>query len=115
VAVTEYATRGGPAAGLRPYVARVVATSVDEVIAREEAQRVADLLLIENVKLLEAAEVVLRRRLEREPTTLELAAALNWTPEVVEDIGATLHAAREAYDSEIVAYLDDADGTDDDR
>jgi hypothetical protein len=54
----------------------------------------------------------LRRRLEREPTALELAAALEWTPEVVEVVGAVLHRARDLYDSEIVDYLDDVDESD---
>lgn len=109
VAVREYVSRGGAAAGLRPYVARVVETFLDDVVAREEAQRVADQLLVENVKLLEAAELTLRKRLEREPTTLELAAVLNWTPEAVELIGQSLALARQNYDAEIVDYLDDVD------
>ncbi len=109
VAVGEYVTRGGPPAGLRPYVKRVVEKFVDDVVEREAAQRVADALLVENVKLLEAADLVLRTRLEREPTTLELAAALSWTPEAVEVVGASLRLAREQYDAEIVEYLDDID------
>lgn len=109
VAVNEYVARGGQPDSLRPYVRRVVEKFMDDVIEREQAQRVADELLIANVKLLDAAEVVLRRRLQREPTTLELAGALNWTPEAVDVIGRTLHAARTEYDSDIVQYLDDAD------
>ncbi len=95
VAVGEFAGRGGAASGLRAYVARVVDTFLDDVIKREAAQKLADALLVEQVKLLEAAEVVLRRRLEREPTTLELAAALEWTPETVEVVSAVLRQARE--------------------
>lgn len=112
VAVTEYASRGGQPAGLRAYVQRVVDRFLDEVVEREEAQRVADALLVENAKLYEAAEVVLRGRLEREPTRLELAAALNWTPEAVDLIGDSVRLAREQYDAEIVQYLDDADDDD---
>jgi DNA-directed RNA polymerase sigma subunit (sigma70/sigma32) len=110
VAVGEYVGRGGPPEGLRPYVKRVVEQFLDDVIERETAQRVADALLVEKVKLLEAAELALRDRLEREPTTLELAAALNWTPEAVEVVAASLSLAREQYDAEIVEYLDDIDG-----
>jgi DNA-directed RNA polymerase specialized sigma subunit len=109
VAVGEYVARGGPADGLRPYVKRVVEQFLDDVVEREAAQRLADALLLENVKLLEAADLALRGRLEREPTTLELAAALGWTPEAVEVVGASLRLAREQYDAEIVEYLDDAD------
>jgi DNA-directed RNA polymerase specialized sigma subunit len=109
VAVGEYVARGGPAHGLRPYVKRVVEKFLDDVVEREAAQRLADALLVENVKLLEAADLALRGRLEREPTSLELAAALGWTPEAVEVVGASLRLAREQYDAEIVEYLDDAD------
>ena len=98
--------------GLRAYVVRVVDTFLDDVVKREAAQKLADALLVEQVKLLEAAEVVLRRRLEREPTTLELAAALEWTPETVEVVGAVLHQARDTYDAEIVDFLDDIDDAD---
>jgi DNA-directed RNA polymerase sigma subunit (sigma70/sigma32) len=109
VAVAEFAGRGGKAAGLRAYVVRVVDTFLDDVIKREAAQRLADAQLVEQVKLLETAEVVLRRRLEREPTPLELAAALEWTTETVEVVGAVLHQARDTYDAEIVGFLDDVD------
>jgi DNA-directed RNA polymerase sigma subunit (sigma70/sigma32) len=109
VAVEEYATRGGASTGLRAYVVRVVDSLLDDVIKREATQRLADAMLIEQVKLLEAAELALRGRLERQPTTLELAAALDWTPETVDIVGAALGHARDAYDAEIVAFLDDAD------
>ncbi|MDQ6855620.1 MAG: hypothetical protein M3Z57_00930 [Candidatus Dormibacteraeota bacterium] len=112
VAVGEFAARGGPPSGLGAYVLRVVDTFLDDVIKREAAQKLADALLIEQVKLLEAAEVLLRRRLEREPTTLELAAALEWTPGTVEVVRAVLHQARDTYDTEIVDFLDDVDDPD---
>ncbi len=112
VAVGEFAGRGGAAGGLRAYVTRVVETFLDDHIKREAAQQLADTMLLEQVKLLEAAEVLLRRRLEREPTTLELAAALEWTPGAVEVVGGVLHQARENYDAEIVDFLDDIDEAD---
>ena len=112
VAVGEYATRGGAASGLRTYVVRVIDTFLDDVIKREAAQRLADTMLVEQVKLLEVAEVALRRRLERQPTTLELAAALEWMPEAVEVVGTTLHLARDTFDAEIIDFLDDLDDTD---
>lgn len=112
VAVEEFAGRRGDAPGLRPYVVRVVDTFLDDVIKREAARKLADALLVEQVKLLEAAEVVLRRRLEREPTTLEVAAALEWTPDTVEVVGAVLHQARDTYDAEIVDFLDDIEEAD---
>ncbi len=109
VAVGEFVARGGAASGLHAYVARVVETLLDDVVKREAEQRLAGTLLVEQVKLLEAAQVLLRRRLEREPTTLEFAAALEWTPETVEVVGAVLRQARENYDAEIVDFLDDVD------
>jgi DNA-directed RNA polymerase sigma subunit (sigma70/sigma32) len=112
VAVGEYAGRGGSAAGLRRYVTRVVDTFLDDVVKREAAQRLADVLLLERVKLMEAGELGLRRRLEREPTILELAAALGWTPDEVEVVRAVLTRARADYDAEIVEFLDDLDGDD---
>ncbi len=112
VAIGEFATRGGAPSGLRAYVARVVDAFLDDVIKREAAQEQADALLVEQVKLLEAAEVLVRRRLERDPTTLELAAALEWTPQTVEVVGAVLHQARDTYDAEIVDFLDDIDDSD---
>ena len=112
VAVGEFAARAGAPAGLRAYVVRVVDTFLDDAVKREAAQKLADALLVEQVKLLEAAEVLLRRRLERAPTTLELAAALEWSPETVEVVSAVLHQARDTYDSEIVDFLDDIDDSD---
>jgi DNA-directed RNA polymerase sigma subunit (sigma70/sigma32) len=112
VAVGEYAGRGGSAAGLRRYVTRVVDTFLDDVVKLDAAQRLADILLLERVKLMETAEVALRRRHEREPTVLELAAALEWTPDEVEVVRAVLTRAREEYDAEIVEFLDDLDGDD---
>jgi DNA-directed RNA polymerase sigma subunit (sigma70/sigma32) len=112
VAVAEYAARNGSPAGLGPYVARVIDTFLDDVVKREAAQRLADTLMIERVKLLETAQLALRRRLEREPTALELAAALEWTADEVAVVGAVLAQARGAYDAEIVAFLDDVDDAD---
>lgn len=110
LAVGEYVARGGPSDALPAYVKRVVDGFLEDVVERETARRRADELLVENVKLLEAADLVLRGRFEREPTTLELAAALDWTPEAVEVVAAALRLAREQYDAEIVTYLDDLDG-----
>ncbi len=112
VAVGEYAARGGGPAGLHTYVAKVVATFLDDVLKREAARRLADTLMLDRVKLLETAQLALRRRLEREPTSLELAAALEWTADEVEVVGAVLAQARGAYDAEIVEFLDDIDEAD---
>jgi RNA polymerase primary sigma factor len=109
VAVGEYTGGAGDPDGLRTHVARVVGSFLDEVIAREAARRIADTLLLERVALLETVEVAVRRRLEREPTTLELAAALEWTPDEVEVVSAALKQARMEDDAELVEFLDDID------
>jgi DNA-directed RNA polymerase sigma subunit (sigma70/sigma32) len=111
IAVSEYAARGGAGAGLEAYVAKVLNTFLDEVVERDAAQRLADTVLLERVKLLETAELALRRRLEREPAVLELAAALGWTVDEVEVIRAALLEARGAHDAEIVEFLDDIDAS----
>ncbi len=112
VAVGEYAARGGGPAGLEAYVVRVVGSFLDDVVEREAAQRLADTLLLERVKLLETAELDLRRRLGRDPTALELAAALGWAQDEVEAARAALAQARAAHDAEIIEFLDDADDGD---
>lgn len=110
VAVGEYASHGGSPEGMRAYVDRLVATFLDDVIEREASLRRADALLLERVQLLEAAEVTLRHRLARQPTTLELAAALQWSADEVTAVAAVLAQARETYDAEILPFLDDLDG-----
>lgn len=107
VAVAEFAGRGGAADGLRHYVARVVESFLDGALERERAQQEADRALLEQVQLLETAEVALRRRLQRQPTPVELAAVLEWTPEQLELVAGVLSQARTTYDSEIVDFLDD--------
>lgn len=108
VAVTEYATRAGPAAGLSHYVERVVGSFLDTVV-EQASQRVAvDTLLLESLAILEGAQIRLRRELERPPTSLELAALLGWAPARVEVVEGLLAEARALYDTEILDYLDDA-------
>lgn len=108
VAVTEYAARGGPAAGLRSYVERVVGSFLDTVVEQASQQMAADTLLLESLAILDGAQIRLRRELERPPTSLELAALLGWEPARVEVVEGLLTEARALYDVEILEYLDDA-------
>jgi DNA-directed RNA polymerase sigma subunit (sigma70/sigma32) len=110
VAVDEYVRRAGRTTGLRSYVGRVVEAHLVAAIERLESDRAVVESMVRDVQLLESAEVSLRRRLEREPTTLELAALLMWPAERVETVSYMLHAARDIYDADIVNYLDDEEG-----
>ncbi|MHB8718895.1 MAG: sigma-70 domain-containing protein [Candidatus Dormibacteria bacterium] len=106
-AVAEYAARGGEAAGLGRYVDRVVSSFLDAAVERDAAQRRADEEVVRQAELAEAAEVRLRRLLEREPTPVELAAALAWPEDRVVTVMEAVRQARAAYDEEISRYLDD--------
>ncbi|MBV8193978.1 MAG: hypothetical protein JOY80_00470, partial [Candidatus Dormibacteraeota bacterium] len=107
VAVTEYSSRGGAAAGLRGYVTRVVAAHLDDAIEEVELDRKADEAFVRDAQLYETAEVSLRRELGRSATATELAAALEWPEERVTVVAEAVMNARELWDSEIVEYLDD--------
>lgn len=109
VAVEEYVSREGRAAGLRGYVERVVSTHLDDVVARDKARHEEEEKLIADARLVESAELVLRRELGRSPTPVEVAARLQWPPEKVEAIDQILAAARELFDEEIALYLDEDD------
>jgi DNA-directed RNA polymerase specialized sigma subunit len=106
VAIEEYVEQSGTGAHFDTYVRRVVGGHLDHVIQREDAAAEAS-AVVEDVRLLEAAQVALRRQLGHDPTETELAAVLQWPPGRVEPIAAMLAAARERFDAEIVEYLDD--------
>jgi DNA-directed RNA polymerase sigma subunit (sigma70/sigma32) len=108
-AVDEFAQRGGAAAGLRPYVARVVALHLDAALEREEEERRAGEAFVRDAQRYELVEVELRHQLSRTPTPVELAAALQWSVEHVETVGEMLSEARALNDEALLPYLDDAD------
>jgi len=107
VAVKEYADRGGKPEGLTPYLRKVVDQHLDTVIAAEALAIEQAQTIVHDVQLFETAELRLRRELEREPTPLEVASLLEWTPEKVEVVSSMLFAARNIFDEEIALYLDD--------
>jgi DNA-directed RNA polymerase sigma subunit (sigma70/sigma32) len=109
VAIEEYVARGGSGARLGAYVSRVVGAHLDLVVQREEAAAAEAAALVEDSRLLEVAQVALRRQIGHDPTATELAAVLLWPPERVELIAGMLDSAREQFDAEIVQYLDDMD------
>jgi DNA-directed RNA polymerase sigma subunit (sigma70/sigma32) len=106
-AVDEYGRRGGAPAGLRAYVERVVALHLDAALAREAEERAAGEAFVRDAQRYELAEVELRHRFAREPTSLELAAALEWTVEKVEAVAEMLAEARALNDESLLPYLDD--------
>lgn len=107
IAVEEYVVRGGRPDGMRHYVDRVVGAHLDSIIERETLRQQDERKLVEEVQLVESAEIVLRRELGRQPTPTEVAARLEWPPERVEALDQMLHVAREIFDSDIALYLDD--------
>jgi DNA-directed RNA polymerase sigma subunit (sigma70/sigma32) len=108
-AVGEYSERSGDPAGLRDYVRRVVDLHLDTAVAREQTERQTREAILRDSRLLDLAEVEMRHRLGREPTTVELAATLGWPPERVGVIGELLAEARVRHDASLVPFLDDLD------
>lgn len=107
VAVSQYSARGGSAAGLRRYVARVVGAHLDDTLEQAKLERESDEAFVRDAEAYETAEVSLRHELGRSATTTELAALLRWPEERVAVVAEAVTAAREIWDSEIVEYLDD--------
>jgi len=112
VAVIEYAGRGGAAAGLDGFVAKLVAMQMDESIELAAIERATAEAFVRDTELYEIAEIRMRNELGRTPTTVEMAARLGWPEERVVTVAGMLNEARSQYDSDIVQYLDDADEDD---
>ncbi|HZB97667.1 MAG TPA: hypothetical protein VE219_03610 [Candidatus Sulfotelmatobacter sp.] len=108
VAISEYASRAGRAAGLHAYVERVVRNHLEGVRRRDEELRRSDEMFVHDAEALEAVMFELRRRLGRAPTTIETAAALEWENERVELMGEMVERARQLHDAEIAQYLDES-------
>jgi DNA-directed RNA polymerase sigma subunit (sigma70/sigma32) len=109
VAVTEYANRGGAAAGLQQFVSKLIATHMDDMIELAALDRASAEAFIRDAQTYELAEVRMRHELGRDATPIELAAQLGWPDERVAIVAGMLNEARSRYDSEIVEYLDDID------
>jgi DNA-directed RNA polymerase sigma subunit (sigma70/sigma32) len=110
VAVEEYVERGGSGVQLAAYLRRVVAEHLDRVVQREEAVAAESAAMVGDASLLDAAQARLRSRTGREPTAIELAAALDWTPERVDLLLQIVTTARDLFDADILQYLDDEGG-----
>ena len=114
VAIEEYIHRSGSGAGLAGYVRRVVAAHLDRLVEESQAAAAAAAALLEETRLLEIAQVALREQIGHEPSATELAAVLLWPQERVELIAGMVESARQAFDAEIVEFLDDEDAVDGD-
>lgn len=111
-AIDEYARRGGPAAGLRGYVARVVDLHLDAAIARETEARETGEAFVADARRLEATQVALGHRLGRPATTTELAAELQWSPERVDVVAAMLAEARDLNDATLLPFVEESEDLD---
>jgi DNA-directed RNA polymerase sigma subunit (sigma70/sigma32) len=109
-AVEEYAHRGGAADGLRAYVERVVALHLDAAIEREAQERAAGEAFVREAQRYELVEAEMRRQLGREATSVEMAAALQWSVDHVETVADMLNEARALNDEALLPYLDDDSG-----
>jgi len=114
-AVDEYARRGGEASGLRAYVRRVVDLHLDAALEREQEEKEASEAFVRDAQRYELVEVELRRRFGREPTSTEMAAALEWSVEHTETVAEMLAEARALNDESLVSYLDDGDDDEDEE
>jgi RNA polymerase sigma factor (sigma-70 family) len=91
----------------------VITATMDDVVAQtQEAQR-NDEAFVAACRLLEAAQRLLSKRLNRTATPAELARLLQWEEARVNVILEMLSGARDVHDQELLEYLDDLDGRDD--
>jgi DNA-directed RNA polymerase sigma subunit (sigma70/sigma32) len=106
-AVEEYARRDGEPSGLRAYVQRVVDLHLDAALQREADEKAAGEAFVRDAQSYELVEVELRSRLGRNPTTVEMAAALEWSVDHAETVAEMLAEARELHDESLLPFLDD--------
>ena len=106
-AVVEYVEGTGPAAGLRDHVRRAVEAHIATVQSAERRRREEEEAFVRDSRMLDLAEVEMRRRLGRPATVDELAKVLEWTPRRVELVGEMLEAARRLHDETLIPFLDD--------
>jgi len=105
-AVSEYAARGEPAAGLPEFLTRVVSAHLEATVEAAEIERRADEAFVRDARLYEVAEVGLRSRLGRDATATEIAGVLEWPTDRVELMAGTLAAARRLEDADLAQYVE---------
>ena len=96
-----------------------IAAQIDAAINAESAAVREGELLVAAATDYERAELVLRRLLQREPTSAELAEKLEWTVDRTAYVGKVVADARRRYDEELLAFIDpeviDIDEDEDER
>lgn len=107
--VAGYAASGGAGTGLAAHLRRIVDERLDEITAEADDRAAAAEALLRDTRIVEAAEVALRGRLDREPEPAEIAAVLEWSEERVRLLLAGLAEARRIHDLSLLPFLDDAD------
>jgi DNA-directed RNA polymerase sigma subunit (sigma70/sigma32) len=113
-AVDEFARRGGDPAGLREYVQRVVDLHLDAALEREAEEKAAGERFVRDAQHYELVEVEMRNRLGREPTHVEMAAAMEWSVAHVDTVAEMLAEARLLHDESLLPFLDGPDDADED-
>ena len=112
-AVAGYIAGTGDAAGLRDHVRSEVDAHIARVQSAERRRREEQEAFVRDSRILDLAEVEMRRRLGRPATVEELAKVLEWTPRRVELVGEMLDAARRLHDETLIPFLDEDDGDED--
>ena len=102
-AVAAFDGRGG----FREFASLHIGLQMDSLIESERLAREADLRAVEEAKLLDTAQVMMRKELGREPTAAELARALGWDPAHLREVEVALDVARAENDARTLAFLDE--------
>lgn len=103
-----HASRGGD---FEAFARECVAGRMEEALEAEERAVQDGERLVQAASDYAAAEMALRRELDRSGTAVELARKLEWSVDRVREIGQMVDDARRRHDEELLQYLE-ADGID---
>jgi DNA-directed RNA polymerase sigma subunit (sigma70/sigma32) len=98
-----------PAARFRANLRTAIAATMDDILAQTADAQRNDQAFVQACSLLEAAQRLLAKRLQRPATTAEIAKLLRWEEDRVLVIQDMLEGARSIHDRELLDYLDDLD------
>ena len=103
-AMHEFA--GGVQAPFETYAEARIGQEMDRALQDEKAAVREEQQLVADANEFEAAELALRKELNRAPTPTELRERLGWAPERVDDVAAAVEDARQRHDEELLPFLD---------
>jgi DNA-directed RNA polymerase sigma subunit (sigma70/sigma32) len=103
-AVRTFAASGE--ADFASYAERKVVDQMDAAIAAESAAVHDAELLVAAANDYERTELLLRRELHREPTSVEIAEKLEWAVERTQYVAQVVADARRRHDEELLAFID---------